>query len=102
MAEYMRAWRQANLERFRESAATRSQIYRYSAYTPAWADRDAIRAIYAEARRLRRETGQQYHVDHIIPLKGKNVCGLHVETNLRIIPALENWRKGNRVMEAAY
>lgn len=41
-------------------------------------------------------TGIEWHVDHIIPLKGKNICGLHLWTNLAVIPKVENLRKGNK------
>jgi 5-methylcytosine-specific restriction endonuclease McrA len=49
-----------------------------------------------EARRLSAETGIRHSVDHIIPLCGRTVTGLHVETNLRIITLEQNIRKGNR------
>jgi len=61
--------------------------------TPPWADRAAIRAIYKKAKRLSKSTGEQHVVDHIVPLDGKLVCGLHVSWNLRVIPWLENARK---------
>ena len=56
-------------------------------------------AIYREARRLSKETGVAHHVDHIIPLKGDLVSGLHVEGNLQILTASENLRKHNRFVE---
>lgn len=64
--------------------------------TPPWANIDAIKAIYLEAARLTRVTGVPHHVDHIVPLRGKNVCGLHVEGNLQILTAKENVSKSNK------
>ena len=64
--------------------------------TPKWADSDAIRKLYKEAIRLTEETGVSYQVDHIIPLNGELVCGLHVETNLQVILATENGQKSNK------
>jgi len=56
---------------------------------PLWADKDLISAFY-------RNRPEGYHVDHIIPLRGDIVCGLHVETNLQYLPAHENLSKGNQ------
>ena len=46
--------------------------------TPPWADKKAIENVYLEATRLTRKTGVRHDVDHIIPLRGKLVSGLHV------------------------
>lgn len=63
--------------------------------TPPWADQKAIRAIYERARRLTVESGVEHHVDHIIPLQGERVSGLHVENNLQVLTGSENSRKRN-------
>ena len=67
--------------------------------TPAWADMDRIKYTYAHCHWLNKTFGHNMHVDHIVPLNGKNVCGLHIHTNLQIIPAEENMKKSNRVLE---
>lgn len=63
---------------------------------PPWADRNAIAATYREARRLTIETGVVHHVDHIVPIQGRLVSGLHVENNLCVLVATENVRKHNK------
>lgn len=63
--------------------------------TPRWVSRDEIRAFYDSAAALSNGTGIKHHVDHIVPLRGKLVSGLHVPWNLRVIPAAENMSKRN-------
>ena len=64
--------------------------------TPGWADVKAITKLYYVARRLSVVTGIEHHVDHIVPLRSKLVCGLHTECNLRVISKDQNVAKGNR------
>ena len=65
--------------------------------TVSWANLDAIRAIYTECSALNSLHGKRtYHVDHIIPLQGSMVSGLHVESNLQIVLAIDNLTKSNK------
>ena len=63
---------------------------------PKWADKDKIKEIYKEAQELTELFGIQFHVDHVVPLNGKLVMGLHVPNNLQILTAKENLEKGNK------
>ena len=62
-------------------------------------DLEEIKGIYALAKKMTESTGQPHHVDHVIPLKGRSVCGLHVPWNLQVITATENLKKSNKVSE---
>lgn len=64
--------------------------------TPPWADLDKIKEVYTEAQRLTKLLGIEMQVDHIVPLKGKLVSGLHVHDNLQILTYVENGRKTNK------
>ena len=77
-----------------DSAARRAGLKRA---TPKWADRKAIKSIYKECLSRNKNNSIAFEVDHIIPLNGKLVSGLHVHWNLQIIEAKENRSKSNKV-----
>lgn len=79
-------------QKVQEKATVRSRLRKAM---PPWADRGLIRDIYELARIATRETGEPWHVDHDIPLRGRSVSGLHVPSNLRVVPAEVNLRKQN-------
>ncbi len=99
LREKDRLYRETNVDKRRAYAALRRAMLAQA--TPPWADLKAIALVYAEADRLTAATGILHHVDHIVPLKGRRVCGLHVAWNLRPIPAEENRAKLNKEVEEA-
>lgn len=91
--KHNRAYKQRN--KGTVNFSTRLRQARKLKATPAWADLEQIKRVYTTCAKISERTGVEHHVDHIIPLQGKNVCGLHVEKNLAIIPAKMNLEKGN-------
>ncbi len=94
MADYGKRWRKANQGKVNAKTARRRAAKRNA--TPKWLNEDhlkQIEAFYIEAARLTKEIGIPHEVDHIVPVKGKNVSGLHVPWNLRVIPRAINRRK---------
>jgi hypothetical protein len=90
-------WRKANMGRYSTYSANRKGAKLKA--TPSWANHFFIEEIYdLAARRTALKTGgvAKWHVDHIVPLQSPLVCGLHVENNLQVIPALVNLRKHNK------
>jgi len=97
--EMKKSWRLKNLST-KNAANARRRASKVGA-TPNWlteAQKEEIKNFYWLAQDLKRVTGEVYHVDHIIPLKGENVCGLHVPWNLQVLPASENRKKSNKVI----
>lgn len=89
----LRKWKKLNQGKVLAEGAQRRALM--ISAIPPWADMGKIKQIYDECP-------EGYHVDHYYPLKHKNFCGLHVENNLRAIPAKENMRKNNTSPEDFY
>jgi len=69
--------------------------------TPKWLNAGhaaEIEGVYLYAQ-IFSQIGEQLHVDHVVPLQGENVCGLHAPWNLQVIPASENHSKSNKLIE---
>ena len=99
LRECNRIWRENNPEK----SALKNLRYRLRKLKsiPDWLSLEhkaQIKTFYLKAKKKAVGVGGSWHVDHIIPLKGKLVCGLHVPWNLRVIAATENLRKNNKVI----
>ena len=92
-----KAWEAANPGKVLARAAKRRAATLRA--MPKWADKEKIEKVYALAARFR-SLGCDFHVDHVIPLQGRNVCGLHVHNNLEIIEASKNRSKSNQLQGA--
>ncbi len=92
-----RAWYRRNAEHVKQRRHLRDSLV-VPQQTPKWANRFFISEIYDLARRRTKVLGVPHEVDHVIPLRGKTVSGLHVETNLRVVPSAINRAKGNALL----
>ena len=111
-AAYMAKWRDKNRQRIsdygKEYREARKDHYNFLCNkrkidtinrTPKWLSEDdfwMIESAYNMAALRTKLFGFSWHVDHIIPLRGKNVSGLHVPTNLQVVPWIDNQRKTNK------
>lgn len=111
--EATKRWISKNSERFKEKAKLwalenkqkkcakqQRRRARKLRATPSWLtaqDFRKIEATYLYSKVRTNITGVQHHVDHIVPLRGRSVCGLHVPWNLQVIPASDNLRKSNKL-----
>jgi hypothetical protein len=95
---HRKAYRELHKSRYAAHAMRR--YVRVKLCQPTWLSECQIKVIedfYWLAKDIRTVTGESYHVDHIVPLQGKNFCGLHVPWNLQILPASVNISKSNRL-----
>jgi 5-methylcytosine-specific restriction endonuclease McrA len=92
-------YKDRNVDLVRADTSVRKRRHREA--TPKWlspAERLQMRDLYVQARKMTELTRERYVVDHIVPLRGEEVCGLHVPWNLRVITQEENLKKSNKLV----
>jgi hypothetical protein len=110
--EYRRKWKQENRDKYKEcqrsyyqknrekgAAKTAKRKAAKLQRTPCWLTEDdlfMIKEAYALAKLREKVTGFKWHVDHIVPLQGNIVSGMHVPNNLQVIPGATNCSKHNK------
>jgi hypothetical protein len=95
--EQQRKWRQANRKKLRPYQSAYNAIrWKRTSIALAKLHFEQIVKVYEARDRKTKQTGIEHHVDHIIPILGKNICGLHVPWNMQIIPAKQNRIKSNK------
>ena len=100
LREYRNTWKENNKLQVRADTKARRRKHREA--TPKWLSRrqkSEIRQLYQIAITMTQTTGEQYVVDHIVPLRGEEVCGLHVPWNLRVVTQDENLKKSNKLVD---
>lgn len=98
--EYLKSWYKLN--KVKALALSNKRRARKIDATPRWLTTDDFRLMeieYALSKWCSSVMGEPYEVDHIVPLQGKNVCGLHVPWNLQVLPKRLNRFKSNKLTE---
>ena len=93
-------YKDRNVDVVRADTSIRKRRHREA--TPAWLTKEEklqMRDLYVQARKMTALTRERYVVDHIVPLRGEAVCGLHVPWNLRVITQGENLKKSNKLVD---
>lgn len=101
--EWEARWRKAN--RAKLNAYSMGRYAAKTKQTPSWLTREQrqeIVAWYEASALLTRITGIKHQVDHIVPLRGATVSGLHVPWNLQVLRAADNLKKSNRVQSEGH
>ncbi len=99
--QYKKKHKITNPDLYKELVSLRRRRFRDA--TPQWLTPDQkmeIRLKYRLAIELSRKTGVRHAVDHVIPIMGSSVCGLHVPWNLDVITQGENLKKYNKLLDA--
>jgi len=97
---YRNEYKDRNVDVVRAETSIRKRRHREA--TPKWLtkkEKMQMRDLYVQARKMTELTRERYVVDHIVPLRGEEVCGLHVPWNLRVITQEENLKKSNKLVD---
>lgn len=100
VTQYKTAYKERNPDLYKELVSLRRRRFRLA--TPKWLTAEhkmEIRLKYRLAIELSRRTGVRHAVDHIVPLQGEEVCGLHVPWNLEVVTQEENLKKSNKLVD---
>ena len=93
-------YKDRNVDVVRADTSVRKRRHREA--TPKWLTKEErlqMRDLYVQARKMTELTRERYVVDHIVPLRGESVCGLHVPWNLRVITQEDNLKKSNKLVD---
>lgn len=102
---YQRKYRVMDLSKIKKMLEDKEEVYFTTAYrkkkriidaTPRWADHAGIRRMFEECIRLSDQMGLDFEVDHVIPIRNRKVCGLHIPENLQVVSHSLNTIKANK------